>query len=108
MGKIATTLSIDERVLAALEVRATRTGLSVDELVEALLRKELGFGLLDRLHERNDMSETEAMAVALEAQRAIRHQTQASLAEAYEAAWREGEDDNGDTRTTLENEEPPS
>jgi hypothetical protein len=95
VGKKQTTLTIDERVLTALEARATRTGLSVDELVEAVLRKELGFDLLDRLQQRNDMTEEEAMTLAIEAQRAFRHEKIASLAEAYEQAWSEEEGKDG-------------
>lgn len=72
MGKKQTILTLDEDVLAALKARAGRTGLSVDEWVERLLRKDLGFDLLDRLQQQNNLSETEAMALALEAQRAFR------------------------------------
>ena len=42
----------------------------------AALRRELGFDLLDRLWQRNDLGERQALALALEAQhktRARRH-----------------------------------
>lgn len=61
--------------------------------MERLLRKDLGLDLLDRLHQRNNLSETEAMTLALEAQRAFRQAREPALGEAYEAAWREVEDD---------------
>lgn len=92
MGKKQTTLTLDEDVLAALKVRTGRTGLSVDAWVERLLRKDLGFDLHDRLQQRNDLSETEAMALALEAQRAFRQARGRGLEEAYQAAWEEIEE----------------
>jgi hypothetical protein len=41
-------------------------------VVEAALRRDLGFDLLERIWARADMSEEEAMALALEAQAAVR------------------------------------
>lgn len=68
MTKIRTTLTIDEEVWKAVRVRAARTGKRDSDVIEAALRRDLGFDLLERLWDRNDMSEDEAMALALEAQ----------------------------------------
>jgi hypothetical protein len=68
MPKARTTLTIDEDVLRAVRVRGARTGKGDSEVIEEALRRELGFDLLDRLWERNDLPEDEAMSLALEAQ----------------------------------------
>lgn len=101
MGKKQTTLTLDEDVLAALKARTGRMGLSVDEWVERLLRRDLGFDLLDHLQQRNNLSETEAMALALEAQRAFRQTRGHGLEEVYQAAWEEIEDIPGSTEGSL-------
>ena len=72
MTKTRTTLTIDEEVLRAVKVRAARTGKGESEVIEEAVRKDLGFDLLDRLWARNDLTEDEAMALALEAQQAAR------------------------------------
>ncbi len=68
MAKARTTLTIDEDVLRAVRVRGARTGKGDSEVIEEALRRELGFDLLKRLWERNDLPEEEATALALEAQ----------------------------------------
>lgn len=72
MAKVRTTLTIDEKVLRAVKVRAARTGKGDSEVIEDALRRELGLDLLERLWERNDMSEEDAIALAVEAQHEIR------------------------------------
>ncbi len=72
MPKARTTLTIDEDVLRAVRVRGARTGKGDSEVIEAALRRELGFDLLDRLWERNDLGEDEAIALAAEAQHKTR------------------------------------
>lgn len=72
MPKTRTTLTIDEEVLRAVKIRAARTGKGESEVIEEALRRELGFDLLERLWQRNDMPEDQAMELALEAQRAAR------------------------------------
>jgi hypothetical protein len=72
MPKVRTTLTIDENVLRAVKVRAARTGKGDSEVIEEALRRELGFDLLERLWTRNDLSEQEATALAVEAQHASR------------------------------------
>lgn len=72
MAKVRTTLTIDEGVLRAVKVRAARSGKGDSEVIEEVLRRELGLDLLERLWERNNLSEQEANAVAIEAQHATR------------------------------------
>ena len=72
MPKTRTTLTIDEEVLRAVRVRGARTGKGDSEVIEEALRRELGFDLLERLWERNQLSEDEAMALATEAQDSAR------------------------------------
>lgn len=72
MPKTRTTLTIDEDLLRAVKVRAARTGKRDSEVIEEAVRKDMGFDLLDRLWTRNDLSEDEAMDLALEAQTSTR------------------------------------
>ena len=72
MSKTRTTLTIDEDVLRAVKVRAARTGKGDGEVIEEALRRDLGLELLDRLWERNDLGEAEAMELAVEAQHSAR------------------------------------
>jgi metal-responsive CopG/Arc/MetJ family transcriptional regulator len=75
MSKTRTTLTIDEDVLRAVKVRAARLGKGDSEVIEEALRRDLGLELLDRLWARNDLSEAEATALAVEAQHASRRGT---------------------------------
>lgn len=75
MTKTRTTLTIDEDVLKAVKVRAARTGKGESEVIEDAVRRDLGLDLMERLWARNDMSEEEAMELALEAQQAARRET---------------------------------
>jgi hypothetical protein len=59
-------------VLTAVKVRAARTGKGDSEVIEEALRRDLGLDLLERLWAKNDLREDEAMALAVEAQRATR------------------------------------
>jgi hypothetical protein len=72
MPKTRTTLTIDDDVLRAVKVRAARTGKGDSEVIEEALRQHLGLDLLDRLWARNDLTEEQAMDLAVEAQHAIR------------------------------------
>ena len=72
MPKVRTTLTIDDEVLRAVKVRGARTGMGDSEVIEAALRRELGLDLLDRLWERNKLSEEEATVLAVEAQHETR------------------------------------
>ena len=73
MAKTRTTLTIDEEVLRAVKIRAARTGKADSQVIEESLRRDLGLDLLDRVWDRNDLSETEAVQLAVEAQHATRH-----------------------------------
>jgi hypothetical protein len=75
MTKTRTTLTIDEEVLRAVKVRAARTGKGESEVIEEAVRRDLGLDLMERLWSRNDMSEEEAMKLALEAQGDARRKT---------------------------------
>ena len=72
MAKVRTTLTLDEDVLRALRVRAARLGKGDSELIEETLRRELGLDLLERLWARNQMDESSAVELAVEAQHATR------------------------------------
>jgi hypothetical protein len=72
MTKVRTTLTIDEEVLRAVKVRGARTGKGDSEVIEEALRRELGFDLLERLWQREDMGEEQALRLAVEAQHKTR------------------------------------
>ncbi len=72
MPKARTTLTIDEDILRAVRVRGARTGKGDSQVIEDALRRELGFDLLDRLWQRGDLGEDEAIALATEAQHKTR------------------------------------
>lgn len=72
MTKVRTTLTIDGNVLRAVKVKAARLGRGDSEVIEDALRRDLGLDLLERLWKRNDMSEAEALELAVEAQHATR------------------------------------
>lgn len=72
MTKVRTTLTINEDVLRAVKIRAARTGKGDSEVIEDALRRELGLDLLERLWARAGLPETEATALAAEAQHATR------------------------------------
>jgi hypothetical protein len=68
MSKVRTTLTIDESVMKAVKMRAARTGRGDSQVIEDSLRRDLGLDLLERLWERNNLSERDATALAVEAQ----------------------------------------
>ncbi len=72
MGKVRTTLTIDEEVWRAVKVRGARSGKGDSQVIEEALRRDLGLDLLERVWARADLSEEEAMKLALEGQRAAR------------------------------------
>lgn len=72
MPKVRTTLTIDAAVLRAVKVRGARTGKGDSEVIEEALRRDLGLDLLERLWERQDASESDAIELAVEAQHATR------------------------------------
>jgi Ribbon-helix-helix protein, copG family len=72
VAKVRTTLTIDSDVLRAVRVRAARSGRGDSEVIEEAVRRDLGLDLLERTWARNELSEREAEALALEAQHAAR------------------------------------
>jgi hypothetical protein len=72
MAKVRTTLTIDESILRAVKIRAARLGRGDSEVIEESLRRDLGLDLLERLWSKNDVSEGDAAAVAVEAQHRTR------------------------------------
>jgi predicted transcriptional regulator len=72
MPKVRMTLTIDEDVLRAVRVRAARTGQGPSEVIERAVRETLGLDLLRRMWEKAELSEDEAMALAVEAQHGAR------------------------------------
>lgn len=74
MAKTRTTLTIEEEVLRAVKVRAARSGKGESEVIEEAVRKDLGLDLMERLWARNQMTEEEAMKLAIEEQEAFRRE----------------------------------
>ena len=72
MAKIRTTVTLDEAVWKRVKVRAARSGVGESEVIERALRKELGFDLLESLWENADLTDEEAMQIAVEAQHEAR------------------------------------
>jgi hypothetical protein len=72
MAKVRTTLTVDEEVLRAVKIRGARTGKGDSEVIEEALRRDFGLDLLDRLWRRNDLTEAQAIEVAVEAQHSTR------------------------------------
>jgi adenylylsulfate kinase-like enzyme len=72
MPKVRTTLTIDEEVLKAVKVKGARTGKADGQVIEEALRRDLGFDVLDRLWQSNDLTEDEANELAVEAQHETR------------------------------------
>jgi hypothetical protein len=65
MAKQKTTVYVEEDVLRAARVLAARTGRKDSEVVEAALRRYLGFEALERIWGRNpDLDEDDAMELA--------------------------------------------
>jgi hypothetical protein len=70
--KVRTTLTIDEDVLRAVKARAARLGRRDSDVIEDAIRQRLGLDLLRRLWDSSDLVESEATALAVEAQHATR------------------------------------
>lgn len=54
--------------MKAVRVRAARSGKGDSEVIEDAVRRSLGLDLFERMWERSDLSDDEAMRLALEAQ----------------------------------------
>lgn len=69
---------LPEEVADVVRREATRTGRTDAEVVELAVRRLVAPSVLDRLWERSTLNEDEAMTLAVEEQRALRAQCQAS------------------------------
>jgi hypothetical protein len=78
MGKVRTTLTIDEDVLKWVKIRAARTGVSDSAVIEESLRRDLKLDVLDEMWSTAALSEAKASDLALEAQHATRPRRQGS------------------------------
>ena len=75
MAKTRTTLPLDEETLRAVKIRAARTGKGESEVMEEAIRQSLGIGFLERQWAiTGNLTEEQAMSIALEAQREVRAQ----------------------------------
>jgi Ribbon-helix-helix protein, copG family len=72
MPKQRTTVTLDERVLRAVRVKAARTGRRDSEVIEEALRRDLGLELLERIWANADMGESDALRLAVEEQHKAR------------------------------------
>ena len=72
MAKARTTVTLDERVLRAVRVKAARTGRRDSDVIEEALRRDLGLDLVERLWEAADLPEEDALRLAVEAQHEAR------------------------------------
>jgi predicted transcriptional regulator len=72
MGKVRTTLTIDEDVLRAVKAKAARTNRTDGEVIEEALRRELGLELLERLWRQDGLPDHEALQLAVDAQHKLR------------------------------------
>ena len=66
MAKTKTTVYLDEDILRGARVMAARTGKKDYEVVEEALRAYLGMEVLDRAWRGADMTEDEALRLAIE------------------------------------------
>jgi hypothetical protein len=75
MPKARTTITLDERVLRAVRVKAARSGRRDSDVIEEALRRDLGLDLLERVWETADLEEDEALGMAVDAQHKGRRRT---------------------------------
>jgi hypothetical protein len=68
MAKARTTVTLDEKVLRAVRVKAARSGRRDSDVIEEALRRDLGLDLLERVWESADLDEEEGLQLAVEAQ----------------------------------------
>jgi hypothetical protein len=72
MARAKATVYVDPEVLRAARVHAARTGKRDSDVVEEALREYLGLALLERIWEKADLSEEEAMELAYDELHAMR------------------------------------
>jgi len=74
MLRAKTTIYLDPELLKAAKVAAARLGKKDYEVFEDALRAYLGIDVLDRLWQKADLSEEEALALAYKELRASRRE----------------------------------
>jgi len=72
------TFHINDQVLRAARVRAAREDRRDSDVVESALRRYLGFDVLERVWSRSDLTEEEAMRIAIEETHAYRSEKRAA------------------------------
>lgn len=72
MARAKATVYVDPDVLRATRVHAARTGRRDSDVVEEALREYLGLALLERIWEKADLSEEEALKLAYDELHAMR------------------------------------
>ena len=72
MTKVRTSVTLDEDLLRAVLIRAARTDKDADTVIEEALRRDLALELIERLWRPNDISDSEAHALAAEVHHATR------------------------------------
>jgi hypothetical protein len=77
-AKKKVTFYLDEDVLRAARVRAARGDRRDSEIVEEALRAYLGFDVVERAWSRSDLSEDEAMELAVSEVHAMRDEKRAA------------------------------
>jgi len=77
-AKRKVTYYVDEEVLRATRVLAAREGIRDSDVVQAALRKYLGFQVVDEMRKRSNLTEDEAMALAIEETHAYRAEKHAA------------------------------
>jgi len=70
MAKVKTTLSLDERLMRVLRVRAARLGRTQSDVLEEALRE--GLSAVERIRERASLSEEDAVRLASEVVHEVR------------------------------------
>ncbi len=71
-GEDASDAHIDEDLVRWVKARSARTGKRSSEVIEDALRRELGLDRLERVGARNNLSEREALDLAVAAQHRTR------------------------------------
>jgi hypothetical protein len=79
--KVRITRIANADVIRRGKVRPARSGKGDTDVIQEARRRELGADLIERLWARNDLSEDEATALALEAQHALRARMRSATAE---------------------------
>lgn len=67
-------MTIDDRVLRAVKVRAARAGKGESQVIEEAVRRDLGLDLLEKLWGRAGLTEEQALELAVEAQHKTRRE----------------------------------